>query len=61
MAVAREAVDALGVASVCQALGLPRATFYLSRGPAEAWAGAQAQPTASPPARAAGRGTRGAA
>ena len=28
MAVAREAVDELGVAPVCQALGLPRATFY---------------------------------
>ncbi len=28
MEVAREAVDALGVAPVCQALGLPRATFY---------------------------------
>ncbi|NVJ05934.1 transposase family protein [Myxococcus sp. AM001] len=28
MAVALEVVDALGVAPVCQALGLPRATFY---------------------------------
>jgi putative transposase len=28
MAVALEAVDELGVAPVCQALGLPRATFY---------------------------------
>ncbi|WP_095960600.1 IS3 family transposase [Corallococcus macrosporus] len=49
MAVALEAVDALGVAPVCKALGLPRATFYRQAQPRHGPVHRPSPPRALPP------------